>query len=500
MLLSLLAAASAYSACGNETGTAPSNGTGGGGPAGGAAGDGGSADGGGAGATGTGGSNGGTGGSGTGGSSDGGAPGSGGSPGTGGSEGTGGAAGSASACDYTPQANAGQAKLTFNQITLMGVATDVAGKESDGKGFGREGITEIRFLPGSNDEFLLMQKGGRVNHMKLAGADATTATLIKSFDVMNVSYGQDCGLLSLAFDPGFATNHFIYFGHCDTQSSTKLERYTLMDDTLSDPVDIMTWKRVSGTNAWHTIGSMGFDAAGNLWILHGEFTGGKISQSLDSNLGKVLRMVPSRTPGMGGYEPAPGNPYATEAKPKSAVWAWGFRSPWRAFMNSHGHIVVGDVGDHTDEEVNVVTEPGKNFGWNTTSGPCNGDCVSPVTYWRGGGNEDKYASEGNPVTSARAGRAVWVGTEYGNCGNDRYGGALTGVTIFGDFFAGWVRGMVLDNTGKATVDKSLGHLTVVSTWTQGPDGYLYVGTYGGPYDSAASAKDITGMFRAVLSN
>jgi hypothetical protein len=424
----------------------------------------------------------------------------GGAAGTAGAAGGDGGVGMPGACDYTPQPNAAQAKLTFKQLTLMGVATDLAGKESDGKGFGRDGFTEIRFIPGTTADFLLLQKGGRVNHMRLDGPDATTATLVGSFDVAQVAYGQDCGLLSMAFDPDFQTNHLVYFGHCDSMSSSKISRYALTGDALSDPVDIMNWKRVSGTNSWHTIGSMGFDANGNLWVLHGEFTSGKVAQSLDSNLGKLLKIVPNRKPAMGGYEPAPGNPFASDAKPKSAIWAWGFRSPWRGLMNSNGHIVVGDVGDHTDEEVDVVTQGGKNFGWDTNSGPCTGDCVSPVTYWRGGGNEDAYSADGNPVSSARPGRAVWVGTQYGNCGNDRYRGAMTGVIVFGDFFAGWVRGMVVDATGKMTTDKSLGYLTVVSSWAQAPDGYLYVSTYGGPYDSASSSKDVTGLFRAVLTN
>jgi hypothetical protein len=336
--------------------------------------------------------------------------------------------------------------------------------------------------------------------MHLDGPDATTATLVKSFDLAQVAYGQDCGLLSMAFDPGFKTNHLVYFGHCDTASSTKLVRYTFTGDAMTDPVEIMNWKRVSGTNSWHTVGSIGFDASGSLWVLHGEFTGGRIAQNLDSNLGKLLKLVPSRMPGMGGYDPAPGNPFADATKPKSAVFAYGFRSPWRGLMDSHGHIIVGDVGDHEDEEVNVVIDGGKNYGWNVSAGPCTGDCVSPITYWRGGGNEDAYAADGNAVTSARPGRAVWVGTQYGNCGNDRYRGAMTGVIVFGDFFTGWVRGMVVDAAGKMTTDKSLGYLTVVSSWTQAPDGYLYVTTYGGPYDSASSARDLTGLFRAVPMN
>jgi hypothetical protein len=417
---------------------------------------------------GDGGANVGSGGAGTGGDVGSGGAGTGGAGDTGGSGGQGGT--TTQSCDYTPTAAAATKPLKFDEITLMGVATMPAGKTD----WGPNGPIQIRFIPGTTNEFFLIQKGGNLQHMSVA-PDATTATLIKSIMLEQVNRNQDCGLISFAFDPDFQTNKLVYFGHCDTPGSTKISRYTFTGDAMTDRVDIMTWKRVNTGASWHTIGSLGFDADKNLW-----------------NLGKLLKMVPSREAGKGGNTPAAGtSPIGAYAK--------GFRSPWRAFMNSHGHFVVADVGPTTDEEVNVVTAAGQNFGWDgNKAGPCGGGCTSPISYWRGGGNEDAYSADGNAVTSARAGRAVWVGTEYGNCGNDRYAGSLTGVALFGDFFAGWVRGMVLDATGKMTVDKSLGHLTVVSSWTQAPDGYLYVTTFGGPYDSANSAKDKPGLYRAVL--
>jgi len=401
--------------------------------------------------------------------------------------GSGGQGGGPQTCDYTPTPAAATKPLKFQEITLMGVETMPSGK-TDG---GRNGPIMIQFVPGKTNEFFLIQKGGGLQHMSIA-PDATTATLIKSFTLDQINRTQDCGLISFAFDPDFTTNKLIYFGHCDTATSTKISRYTFTGDALTDRVDIMTWKRASGTNSWHTIGSIGFDADKNLWVVHGEFTGGAVAQSDTSNLGKLLRLVPSRQAGMGGSMPAPGTS-------PIGVWAKGFRSPWRAFLNSHNHFVVADVGPTSNEEVDVVTAAGQNFGWDgNKAGPCSGSCTSPVTYWRGGGNEDKYAADGNAVTSARAGRAVWVGTEYGNCGNDRYADSLTGVVLFGDFFAGWVRGTVLDASGKMTTDKSLGYLTVVSSWTQAPDGYLYVTTFGGPYDSADSPKDKGALYRAML--
>jgi hypothetical protein len=63
---------------------------------------------------------------------------------------------------------------------------------------------------------------------------------------------------------------------------------------------------------------------------------------------------------------------------------------------------------------------------------------------------------------------------------------MTGVTTFGDFFAGWVHGLVVDDKGAMTKDASLvpdaTGMGSISSMDQGTDGYLYMttfGTYGG---------------------
>jgi hypothetical protein len=210
---------------------------------------------------------------------------------------------------------------------------------------------------------------------------------------------------------------------------------------------------------------------------------------MNTNLGKLLRFIPSRTAGMGGYTVPADNPYAMDPKPKSAIYAAGVRSPWRAFLNNKGQYFIGDVGDTTNERVLVATTKGQNFGWGGCPG---GGCTGSITSWRG--PQDPYDGDGNPVKEARKGRVVWVGTQYGNCGNDRYMGGLTGVHLFGDFFAGWFRGMVLDDAGKKVKDVNLGDLSGVSSVAQGDDGYLYATVFG-PYDSATTERP--GLYRVL---
>lgn len=92
------------------------------------------------------------------------------------------------------------------------------------------------------------------------------------------------------------------------------------------------------------------------------------SQFLNSYCGKILRVDPETGEGL------PTNPfYSPERKdePVSKVWALGFRNPFRMTLypgsaseaNGPGNLLVGDVGDWSWEEINIVDGPGLNFGW-----------------------------------------------------------------------------------------------------------------------------------------
>jgi hypothetical protein len=57
--------------------------------------------------------------------------------------------------------------------------------------------------------------------------------------------------------------------------------------------------------------------------------------------------------------------------PHPEVYATGLRNPWR-FSFSRGALLIGDVGNHTWEEVDVIprgTSPGTDFGWPAVEGP-----------------------------------------------------------------------------------------------------------------------------------
>ncbi|MCC6425601.1 MAG: PQQ-dependent sugar dehydrogenase [Phycisphaerales bacterium] len=92
------------------------------------------------------------------------------------------------------------------------------------------------------------------------------------------------------------------------------------------------------------------------------------SQLVDCLGGKIIRIDPQTGDGL------PGNPFFDPLAPraaKSRVWAMGFRNPYRwsvrpdtaTASNPVGALYVGDVAWYSHEEINIVTEPGQNFGW-----------------------------------------------------------------------------------------------------------------------------------------
>jgi hypothetical protein len=375
--------------------------------------------------------------------------------------------------------------LKFERVTLMNLPAADNNRPYGG------GITDIKFLPGKTDEFFVTRKSGPVYHYKMAG---TTATLVATLAVADMNNEEDCGLISLAFDPDFATNKLVYFGHCTgTARNSKISRYTYDGGKLNDKVTIMSFSAPAGNNVWHSVGSMGFDKDKNLWMTHGEFNTGAPAQSDSSNLGKLIRVIPGRQAGTGGFMPAAGNPG------NAPFYAKGLRSPWRAsYHPGKNWWFIADVGPNPGdwEEVNLVTQAGANLGWTGGASPtCN---AGSVGCWTNGLRTMKILdSEALPEDNAtRAGRSVWVGEPYGNCGNDRYGGAMTGVTLTGDFFKGWVIGMTFDDAGMKAKDKSLGLFTMISSIVQGPDGYLYATKFG-KYHQGAEEEPVAaqGVYR-----
>jgi len=339
-------------------------------------------------------------------------------------------------------------------------------------------FTDFVFYPGSDSEFLALDKGGRLARYSLSGQSATLvsqARMAGAYDVL------DCGAISLAFEPDLEQGAFVYVGTCVSSTHSQILRLDLdaeLNVVEGSEVSIVRVGHDLASRPWHNVGSIGFEPDGVMWALFGDKVRGSPSQDPAQNLGKLLRILPSREPGLGGYSPAPDNPLVDDAKASPEVYALGLRSPFRGARDSRGRYWVGDVGSDFFEEINVVRSPLDNFGWPAFEGPCESckGTIPPAFYWGRGTDSDYIADD--PQVETTLARVAWVGPEVLAHEPDRYGGLLDGSMLFGDYCAGFVRHGRVDEEGLPTLDAPLGHLNNASAFRQHSDGFVYAVTFG----------------------
>ncbi|HEY6081421.1 MAG TPA: PQQ-dependent sugar dehydrogenase, partial [Polyangiaceae bacterium] len=241
-------------------------------------------------------------------------------------------------------------------------------------------LTDFVFYPGRPDDLLALDKSGLLLHYRI---DEQVALLVASARVEGVYDKLDCGAISLAFEPDFAEGNFVYVGTCVSQTHSEILRLDLDEDlnpVEGSQISILSVGDSSASRPWHNVGSIGFEPGGILWALFGDKVRGAPAQDATSNLGKLLRIVPSRLPGLGGFDPAADGPLVGDPLAAEAVYALGLRSPFRGTRDSRGFYWIGDVGSDLFEEVNVVRAPLDNFGWPEREGPCEecGESLPPA--------------------------------------------------------------------------------------------------------------------------
>ena len=284
---------------------------------------------------------------------------------------------------------------------------------------------------GDGQKMFVWEKDGRVYvcNRNASGAyiKQTTPVLDISEEVAN--WG-DHGLMGFALDPNYLSNGLIYlfyvvdrhylmnFGtpsYNPATSSTgatigRITRYKTTTSGSNTVIDLSSRFILLGETRQtgicimhdsHGLGTLAFASDGTLLATAGdggsyyvvdkgsdtdtdfqqaladgiirpaENVGAFRAQMLNSHNGKLLRIDPVTGNGVSS------NPYYSSAQPrspKSRVWAFGLRNPFRFSIKSGtgstnpaagdvGEIFVGDVGWNTYEEVTVISTPGVNGGW-----------------------------------------------------------------------------------------------------------------------------------------
>jgi len=265
--------------------------------------------------------------------------------------------------------------------------------------------TALAFTP--DGRLLITSQIGDLRVVTPGGALLATPALSLGARVCSNS---ERGLLGVAVDPTFASNHFIYVYYtfnknpasipaCSTLVSTvpveRVSRYTLPDSNVIDPVsELVLIDNVLNWGGNHNGGNVLFGPDGFLYFSIGDggcdYAGdsgcqGANDASRDRNIlnGKVLRIAPD------GSIPA-SNPFQGAGTARcnmgpaapglicQETFTWGMRNPFRfTFQLGTGTLFINDVGEAAFEEVDIG-QAGADYGWpcregahpNLTTGKC----------------------------------------------------------------------------------------------------------------------------------
>jgi len=259
----------------------------------------------------------------------------------------------------------------------------------------------IRTPPGETNRLFVVEQGGRIAVItNLASPNRTLFMNIGS----RVTYpggSFESGLLSMEFHPGYATNGYFYVWYTASGGGqpNRLSRFQVSAgdpnaaNTNSEVILISQFDDCSNHNG----GDIHFGADGYLYLSLGDEGGsndncnGGNSQRIDKDFyAGIIRIDVDKKPGSlapnhhssivapTNYAIPSDNPFigatqfnglaVTASSVRTEFYAVGLRNPFRmSFDKPTGYLYVGDVGQNTREEVDIIVKGG-NYGWKWREG------------------------------------------------------------------------------------------------------------------------------------
>jgi glucose/arabinose dehydrogenase len=205
---------------------------------------------------------------------------------------------------------------------------------------------------------------------RIVGQDGSLSAPLSGLDGLHVSQPMT-GLLDVVLDPGFASNHTIYFTYFEyfdkTVYNTSVAR-AVLDENGNAIRDVKVLFKThpfapndqtlaAGTK---TGGRIAVGRDGYLYVTVGDRDNAgprpwPVAQYLDTDLGKVIRITKDGAP-------APGNPFAAMSGAKPEIWAYGIRSPEGLTFAPDGDLYEVEHGPRGGDEFNLIKK-GANYGW-----------------------------------------------------------------------------------------------------------------------------------------
>lgn len=352
-----------------------------------------------------------------------------------------------------------RAAIVIALVTVSTLAAASAGRSARAYTFvriasGLDSPVCVTTAPGDASTLYVVEQPGEI--VTLRGGQVTGTFL----DIRDrVKSGGEQGLLSMAFDPGYAQNHLFYVDYTDLNGDTHVTQFTAGDPSSAS--DLLFVKQPYPN---HNGGGLQFDRAGYLYVGMGDGGTGPVdpspgdpqnhAQDLSSDLGKLLRIQPHAA---------------------GATWqivGFGLRNPWRfSFDRKTGDLWIGDVGAAFREEIDFRPRAKigalANYGWPRYEG----DIIYPVY-----GPDKKLTNQGTLI------KPVWTYSHQRGCavtGGYVYRGskvpAAQGRYFFGDFCSGTIWSAKIGSKGLASTPTTIvgGSIPDLSSFGQDGNGELY---------------------------
>jgi glucose/arabinose dehydrogenase len=305
--------------------------------------------------------------------------------------------------------------------------------------------------PGDRKRIFVVEQGGRVWIVRGGKRLARPFLDISG----RISSGGERGLLSLAFAPDYRSSGRFYVYFTAPNGDIRIVQYRRGSANRANLRKRRRLLSVTHPAGNHNGGLVLFGPDGLLYAGLGDGGGAGDrhgsrgnAQNLGTLLGKIIRLRPT-------------------GRPRPQIYAYGLRNPWRFSFAPSGHLVIGDVGQNSIEEIDIASRRGQNFGWRVfegrsryTPGESAPGAIPPVI----------QRSHSNGNCSITGGVVV----------RDPVLSALRGRYVFGDFCRGVIESARISGTSATDVKATRLHVDSLSSF--GVDGRrrTYVTSLSGP--------------------
>ena len=367
--------------------------------------------------------------------------------------------------------------LCGNQWPIYGTNLPTGFTEANWGNSIASNCTAMAFAP--DGRLFVCQQNG---HLRVI--DASGTLLGPDFVTLTVDSSGERGLLGVAFDPSFSSNHFVYVYHTVPAGPSnvppphnQITRYTANGNVATGAgTNILDLDNLSGATN-HNGGAIHFGPDGKLYVAVGDNASGtnpanSNSQKVTNRLGKILRINADPVSPTPNDNPATFTIYdgstVTPAGANRQIWTIGLRNPFTfAFQPGTGRLFIDDVGENTTEEINDGIA-GSNYGWPSTEGSFNQSSFPQFT--------EPLLTYPHTGATTSSGCAI-IGGAFYNPSILQFPASYVGKYFFGDLCNGWIRYFDPSNNSSTLfasgISGSLVDLTV------GPDGALYYLVQGG---------------------